>query len=161
MSSPVCFEASCWRHLRLKPWPYATIIRCSYGNMQRWTFSAHTLQRQQSGLGRLVAHWCLTQLCPDGSRSANRPVIRSAQRNGSLKSNVTLYSTFALDKKKRKGKFRPAEEESNWSRSEQLHLGSSSECSALLLLDGSHAADSSSRLSGFKGCIDLSVYSAS
>lgn len=107
MSSPVCFEASCWRHLRLKPWPYAKIIRCSYGNMQRWTFSSHTLQRQESGLGRLVAHWCLTQLCPDGSRSANRPVIRSAQRNGSLKSNVTLYSTFALDKKKKKREIPP------------------------------------------------------
>lgn len=59
----------------------------------------HTLQRQESD--RLVAHWCLTQLGPDGSRSANRPVIRSAQRNGSLKSNVTFYSTFALDKKKK------------------------------------------------------------
>lgn len=85
--------------------------------------------------------------------------MRSAQRNGSLKSNVTFYSTFALDKK-RKGKFRPAEEESNGSRSERLHLGLSSECSVLLSLDGSHAADSSSRLSGFKGCIDLSVFRA-
>lgn len=117
MSSPVCFEALCWRHLKREPWPYAKIIRFSYGNMPRWTFSAHTLQRQESGRGRLLAHWCLTQLGPDGSRSANRPVIQSAQRNGSLKSNVTLYSTFALDKKKEKEKgnsARPRRNRTDW-----------------------------------------------
>lgn len=61
-------------------------------------------RRQSVQSGWSVAHWCLTQPGLDGSRSANRPLIRWTQRNGSLKtkSNVTFYSTLDR-KKKRKG----------------------------------------------------------